>query len=229
MAAINASAERSVVGHALEYLDSAEGVGDVLKVGSYAAQWFETLAPSASCFEQVASFGKACGNSFQLVQVCSLPRSIADFVDPSSWAQASVYDVFKKTICLTANVSGTAAGFQTVGWLALGGAAPVIGAVAEVTGVISEVDGVLYPDASAEQAPPTPTRYGEVFQSYLKFFERVTGLALTLLGCIGFFCRHVLVPPLVNLVLGSICLVFKFIRYVHNEIFLKPQSGLSSP
>jgi hypothetical protein len=223
MAAINASADRSWVGHTLEYLDSAEGVGDVLKVGSYAVQWFQTLAPSASCFKQVSSFGKACGNSLQLVQICSLPRSIADFVDPSSWAQATVYGVFKKTMSLTADVSGTAAGFQAAGFIALTSGAPVVGAVAEVSAVLSELDGVLYPEAPL--AAPT---YGEVIQSRLKFSERVLGFAATFLGCIAFFCKQVLVPPIVNLVLGSICLVLKFIRYVHNELFVKPQSTPSS-
>lgn len=223
MAAINASGDRSLVGHTLEHLDSAEGVGDVLKVGSYAAQWFQTLAPSASCFKQVSSFGKACGNSLQLVQICSLPRAIADFVDPSSWAQATVYGVFKKTMSLTADVSGTAAGFQAAGFIALTSGAPVVGAVAEVSAVLSELDGVLYPEAPL--APPT---YGEVMQSRLKFSERVLGFAATVLGCIAFFCKHVLVPPIVNLVLGSICLLLKLIRYVHNELFVKPEPAPSS-
>ena len=229
MAAINASAERGLVGHTLEHLDSAEGVGDVLKVGSYAAQWFQTLATSASCFKQVSSFGKACGNSLQLVQICSLPRAIADFVDPSSWAQATVYGVFKKTMSLTADVSGTAAGFQAAGWLALGSAAPVVEAVAEVAGAISEANGVLYPDVPAADPPLAPPTYGEVMQCRLKFSERVVGFTATVLGCIAFFCKQVLVPPIVNLVLGSICLLLKLIRYVHNELFVKPQSTPSSP
>lgn len=228
MAAINASADRSLVGHTLEHLDSAEGVGDVLKVGSYAAQWFQTLAPSASCFKQVSSFGKACGNSLQLVQICSLPRAIADFVDPSSWAQATVYGVFKKTMSLTADVSGTAAGFQAAGFIALTSGAPVIGAVAEVSAVLSELDGVLYPDAPASEAPLAPPTYGQVIQSRLKFSERVVGFAATVLGCITFFCEHVLLPPIVNLVLGSICLLLKLIRYVHNELFVKLEPARSS-